>query len=221
MCVTENNKTIKQTGKKKMTEQAPSPANQQAAEQFDAETAQRARAMLDEGVQRAGDDGVGETHFAKDGEIVDTQGTSLAVRAEGLYRDHKKHSTEMQKQATEFVKGERILNNMTDRRRELDSLDRSSAGLTASQEREYSDLEQDMGDVKEPTAAAKERFDEAHKESKVNLWDAHEHLQENRAAYETAALEDATAAGHDVRFGGQQSILAQQPPAPEQPKQPK
>lgn len=77
------------------------------------------------------------------------------------------------------------------------------------------DLEKWSENFKEHVNEHGEVVDRKEMARKATLTDSREHLQQNREAYEQAAIEDANAAGHDVNFGGEQ-YPAQ---APDQPKE--
>lgn len=92
----------------------------------------------------------------------------------------------------------------------------SAQGLNATHKAFHDKANKLVADALESEISAhNDKAYDAEKSRKVALWDAHEHLGANREAYENLAIKDATAAGHDIQFGGEHYPVQQ----PEEPKE--
>ncbi|MCX6727292.1 MAG: hypothetical protein NTX11_00570 [Candidatus Saccharibacteria bacterium] len=198
-----------------MSETPPTASGQMDGEQFDAEVAQKAKAMLDEGVDRKGDEGVEASMLARPGEIVDTEGNPLPAMAANYYRNHGTHEDE---KTSQLLRKGKLVRSFDAAKETSDELHAQVSPLSNYGKRELQQAQEAMDDIRRPLDESMDAIEDATTKSSANLWDAQQHLKQNRAGYEAAAIEDANAAGHDITLNGQ-VYPAQQPPAPEQPNQ--
>ncbi len=193
------------------------PQGQSGAE-FDAEAAKRAKEYLEEGVTRSED---GEIMHSEDGVFENGwQYGSLNNYATMLKKQHDNSVTERDNSAK----------RVSGLKKDAAAYDEAKAALRESVS--ISDRARTLG-VKSLT----DRADSLRSASEDAVWDATEEeyyreenlelaeksLRNNRAGYETLAIEEANAAGHDIDYGGHHfpaTNTEQQPPQPEQSKEP-
>lgn len=209
-----------------MSETFPTTSDQMDGEQFDAEAAQKARVVL-EGGSSVGEDGVIRQDELAPGDgmgsILDTKGQSLNGVAKLLYSDHKSHQGNIVGTSSAIEENRKEYGKLLARRTELDELGKDAGGLTPDQAEQRDNLTWHMrisNEVKDDDLEP--RLRSAIVESKANLWDAQQHLKQNQAGYEAAAIKGANAAGHDISFGGVEypANPSNQPqPTTEQPRQ--
>lgn len=200
-----------------MSEQPANPDEQAVADQFNADATQKAKEFLEEGVQRAGTQVGGNN---TQGEIISTGGSPLNRAARVLYGDHMTHQGDIVGITSGIEENRREFNELSTRRTELDELGIDAGGLTADQREQRDNLTWHMrisNQVKDYDYEPRLRI--AKIGSKANLWDAQQHLKQNQAGYVAQAVEDANAAGHDIKIGGHE-YPAQPPETPQGAEEP-
>lgn len=200
-----------------MSKESTNPDQQVAAEQFDAEAAQKAKDFLEQGtVRREPDPDTGEKG-ALLSQDVDDNGvrwdTSLTIRhlAHNQKLDYEK---EVKTRDTAKANSDKYGENATALERVTDNIvddpELRSAISKKSDEYKYRHSEE------------RNRSFEAEANRKGALWDANKAYKDNEAGYVAAAVEDANAAGHDITLG-EHHFPAQRPeqpqPGAEQPSQ--